>query len=190
MTKDKKAGLRCPFCGSARIRRSRRRGFAEHVQQLLRRYPFHCNDCYKRFSSHRLPIEAARHAPSLVKTRPKLLFNAPSLEVAIREKGYPVERRFFSRLSCQIPAQVVVGSGACLTGMVSGISLNGCFIETPNNVPVGSEIDVSLNIRAGARCLGVVRRSHARGMGIEFTHMTAPNFRRLQNIARGSARLQ
>jgi hypothetical protein len=73
--------------------------------------------------------------------------------------------------------------------VVSGISLNGCFIETPNTVTVGSEIELSLEVGEGTHSRVLVRRSlPARGMGIEFTRMTAPNFRRLQSIARNSIR--
>jgi len=41
---------RCPQCNSERIRRSKRRGFIEHVPlTLLFLKPFHCGDCKHRF---------------------------------------------------------------------------------------------------------------------------------------------
>ena len=73
---------------------------------------------------------------------------------------------------------------------MSGISLSGCFIEVPITVPVGSAIELSLEVGEGAYSRGLVRRSlPAKGMGIEFILMTAPNFRRLQTIAKDSVRL-
>lgn len=188
--RDKNADFRCPFCGSARVHRSRRHGLRERVfLRFLGRCPFRCIDCYKRFTGRSPAIHAARREPSVVVTRLETLLHDPSLERAVPGQTYPVERRYFSRVSCQIPAQVVVASGACITGVVSGISLNGCFVDTLSSVPVGSEIEVSLKVGAGARSQGTVRRSHARGMGIEFIRTTAPNFRKLQDIARGSVRL-
>lgn len=90
-----------------------------------------------------------------------------------------------------MPARVLVaGSGSSINGEVSDISLNGCFVEMPDTVPVGSELELRLEVGAGARTLGLVRRSlRARGMGIEFTLMTVPNFRRLQSFARDSVPL-
>jgi hypothetical protein len=163
------------------------------VERILLRFlwlrPFHCIDCYKRFYSRSEPIDVQQREPPVMADRPKLLQDQPSLETKIPVNGSQVERRGFSRLGCQIPARVVVGSGSCIAGVVSGISLNGCFIETPNTVPVGSEIELSLEVGEGTHSRALVRRSlPATGMGIEFTLMTVPNFRRLQSIARNSVR--
>jgi ribosomal protein L19 len=77
-----------------------------------------------------------------------------------------------------------------MTGVLSDISLNGCFIETPDIVSEGDEIELSLEVGEGVKSRALVRRSLTKGMGVEFTFMTVPNFRRLQVIARNSVRLQ
>jgi transposase-like protein len=40
----------CEFCGSARLRRSRRRSKSELLTMLIGTYPFRCLDCNGRFS--------------------------------------------------------------------------------------------------------------------------------------------
>jgi hypothetical protein len=123
-----------------------------------------------------------------LKTKP--LQDQPSLKTKVPVNGRQVERRGFSRLSCRIPARVVVGAGSSTTGVVSGISLNGCFIETPKTFPAGSEIELTLALGQETHTRALVRRSvPATGMGIEFTLTNVPNFRRLQTIARNSVRL-
>jgi hypothetical protein len=164
------------------------------VERIFLRFlwlrPFHCVDCYKRFYTRSEPMDVQHREPPLMADRPNLLQDQPTLETKIPVNGGQVERRDFSRLPCQIPARVVLGSGSCIVGVVSGISLNGCFIETENTVPAGSEIELSLDVGEGTHSRALVRRSlRATGMGIEFTLMTVPNFRRLQNIARNSVRL-
>jgi hypothetical protein len=114
----------------------------------------------------------------------------PIAETEIAATSSQLERRSFSRLPCKIPARAVADSGPTIIGTLSDISLNGCFIQTPHTVPVGSELDLSLEVEEGSQSRALVRRSlPAKGMGVEFTFMTMPNFRRLQNIARNSVRL-
>ncbi len=189
---SKTADLRCPFCGSKRIRRSHRRAFLEHISsRFLRRRPFRCMDCYERFYSPE-QTDAPRLRPLVITDppTPKPPQEQPVLETNISVTSIQLERRSFSRLPCKIPARVVAGSGPSTIGTLSDISLNGCFIETRNTVSVGDEIELSLEVEEGPRSRALVRRSlPARGMGVEFTSMTVPNFRRLQNIARNSVRL-
>lgn len=191
-TANKTVDLTCPSCGSRRIRRSHRRGFVERIGlRFLWMRPFHCLDCYKRFYSHSGPMNVQQNGPPVTTDHPTLPQNQPSLQTGIPVDYGQVERRGFSRLRCLIPARVVVGSAPPITGIVSGISLTGCFIETPRTIPVGSEIDLALEFGEETQSRGLIRRLvPARGMGIEFILMTAPNFRRLQSIARDSVRLQ
>ena len=77
-----------------------------------------------------------------------------------------------------------------MTGVLTDISLNGCFVEMRDSIPEGSEIELSLAVEDGPQSRALVRRSlPPKGIGIEFTFMTAPNFQRLQRIARNSVRL-
>jgi len=184
--------LICPFCGSKRIRRSRRHVFVERVlSPFLKRRPFRCMDCYQRFyrpkttDPRRLRLAAAMSNPA--KTNP---LDQPRPKTNISVSSTPVERRGFTRVPCQVPARVVTRSGASINGVLTDISLNGCFVETRDSLSVGNEIELYLAVKEGPQSRALVRRSlPPRGMGIEFTFMTAPNFRRLQRIARNSVRL-
>jgi PilZ domain len=191
---SKAADLTCPFCGSTRVRRSHRRALVERIfLPFLRRRAFRCVDCYKRFYRHREPAGGRPPRPPVMTDRPTLkpVQDQPRMEIKIPVNSSQVERRGFSRLPCRIPARIAVGSGSRTTGVLSDICLNGCFIETQDTVPVGSEIELSLEVGEGTQSRALVRRSlEARGMGIEFTFMTLPNFRRLQSIARNSVRLR
>ncbi len=189
---SKTADLRCPFCGSRRIRKSRRRAFLERISsRFLSRRPFRCMDCYERFYSPE-QTDASRLRPLVTADppRPKPPQAQTVLKTKIPATSNQLERRSFSRLPCKIPARIVTGSGPSAVGTLSDISLNGCFIETRSTVSVGNEIELSLEVEEGPQSRALVRRSlPATGMGVEFTFMTVPNFRRLQNIARNSVRL-
>jgi len=188
---SKAADLACPFCGSRRIRRSHRRAFLEHFSsRFLRRRPFRCMDCYERFYSPE-QTDAPRPRASMADApKPGPPQNQPVPEREIPVTLSQLERRSFSRLPCKIPARAVADSGPTIIGTLSDISLNGCFIQTPHTVPVGSELELSLEVEEGPQSRVLVRRSlQAKGMGVEFTFMTVPNFRRLQNLARNSVRL-
>ncbi len=189
---NKTADLICPFCGSRRIRKSHR-AFLERISsRVLSRRPFRCMDCYERFYSPE-QTDAPRLRPLVigVPPKPKPPEDQTVLETEIRVSSNQLERRSFSRLPCKIPARVVTGAGPSTIGTLSDISLNGCFIETRNTVSVGEEIELSLEVGEGPQSRALVRRSlPATGMGVEFTFMTVPNFRKLQNIARNSVRLR
>jgi DNA-directed RNA polymerase subunit RPC12/RpoP len=192
---SKTAEFTCPFCGSKRVRRSHRHVFAERVfLPFLRRRPFRCMDCYKRFYGlDPEPTDPRSLRLATVLSEPpkaKPPQDQPSPKTNVPVSSGPVERRVFSRVACRIPARVLAGSGTSATGVLTDISLNGCFVETRDPIPVGNEIELSLDVKEGPQSRALVRRSlPAEGMGIEFTSMTAPNFRRLQHLAKNSIRL-
>jgi hypothetical protein len=188
---SKTEDLICRFCGSKRVRQSHRRALLERLfLPVLRRRPFRCMDCYQRFYN---AAGAGQLRPPVAADPPKSkpLQGQPTVETKTPVSSSQVERRNFTRLPCQIPARVVTGSGPSIVGVLSDISLNGCFIRTPDTVPVGNEIEIYFEVVEGPQSRALVRRSlPAIGMGMEFTSMTTPNFRKLQNIARNSVRLQ
>lgn len=186
------AALKCVSCGGTRIRRAARRGFAERVVlRLFRLHPFHCADCYKRFYSRSKPTRVSQREPAVFSRTPQPPRHPVAEEKETLVRSDLAERRYFSRLSCRIPARITAGSGSSISGMVSSISLNGCFIATAQTIPVGNEIALTLEIGEGTHLRALVRSAlPATGVGVEFTDMTVPNFRRLRSIARESIRLQ
>lgn len=96
------------------------------------------------------------------------------------------ERRQFPRRACRIDAQVtVVGSSMGLPARVTDICLGGCYVEMMSPLPVGSAVDLRLDL--GAEVLqsrGKVRSSHpGMGMGISFTGMSPEDLQKLRQIA-------
>ena len=186
------AALKCVSCGGTRIRRAARRGFAERiVLRLFRLHPFHCADCYKRFYSRFKSIPIPQRKPESIFRGPQPSKQHVTEEKETLARSDLAERRYFSRLSCRIPARITAGSGSSIAGMVNSISLNGCFIEAAQTIPSGNEFELKLEIGEGVHIRALVRTALSGiGMGVEFTDMTVPNFRRLRSIARESIRLQ
>ena len=180
----------CPFCGGTRVVKSHRRGIVESaLLRLVWLRPYRCIDCYTRFYRPPRPISPQQPDPVPAADHPK-----PPPETASTQTTIPIptERRSFSRQRCQIPASITItiGSRWRIDGLVSGISLSGCFFETPKNVALGSQVELFLDVGQGARSSGIVRRLlQSGGMGIQFIGTTAANFRRLQHIASRSVRL-
>lgn len=93
-----------------------------------------------------------------------------------------VERRSAPRHTMILAAEVVeCASGARLSARTADISRTGCYIDTLNPVPQGSEI--RLRITHGAEifeALGrVVYVSYGLGMGIAFINVEAEQLARL-----------
>ena len=93
-----------------------------------------------------------------------------------------VERRIAPRYPMVLSAEVVeLPRGARLSARTSDISLTGCYIDTLNPIPQGSEIRLRIThndevFEAGGR---VVYVSYALGMGVTFTKMTEEQKARL-----------
>ena len=66
------------------------------------------------------------------------------------------------------------GSTAPLHGVMSDISLTGCYIETITPEPAGTRLDVAFSARGKQyRVAGIVRVVHpTMGMGIQFAEVT------------------
>jgi transcriptional regulator NrdR family protein len=60
--------MNCPFCASANVRRSRRRGITERVSCWMGRRPYRCHTCMHRFFSS----EAYRPQPQS-KSEPQVI---------------------------------------------------------------------------------------------------------------------
>ena len=157
--------------------------------RLLSVHRYRCTYCQKRFYSRGLAA-APQHAKLPAKPAPPL--ENPSNPQSEFSEGHGiVESRHFSRLPCRIAARVKIGSGSVIPSVVIDISLSGCFIVMTDPPVAGDQIEVSLDVAGGMRSPGLVQRSlPTRGIGIQFVHMTVPNFRKLQYLARESIQLQ
>lgn len=96
------------------------------------------------------------------------------------------DRRQFPRANCRMDGYVtMVQGGVQLRGMVTDISLGGCYMEMLAPVPTDTEVEVLLRDgQLTLQAVGKVRSSQSgMGMGIAFTKMSPADFEKLQQIA-------
>jgi PilZ domain len=75
-------------------------------------------------------------------------------------------------------------TGAALLTQLRNISLSGCYLETPREMPQNGRVQVVLQA-AGlhAEIWGVVRRRDATGIGVQFTYgATVEDWKRLESL--------
>lgn len=77
-----------------------------------------------------------------------------------------------------------VANGAAILAQLKNISLSGCYLETPRQIPEGARVRVvvqTADIRADV--WGIIRRRDAAGAGIQFTHgSTVEDWKRLETL--------
>ena len=75
-------------------------------------------------------------------------------------------------------------TGAAVLAQLKNISLSGCYLETPRQIPEGARVRVVLqtsDIRADLS--GTVRRRDAKGIGIQFINgATVEDWKRLESL--------
>jgi hypothetical protein len=112
--------------------------------------------------------------------------HASSLTDAIGAASPGVEQRRFPRVSCRIEATLVDETSAmALQVKVTDLSLGGCYVEMLAPLPLGSSVEVALDIAQGViRARGkVVVAQAGMGMGIAFTSVALEDFEKLREIA-------
>lgn len=133
--------------------------------------------------------EPDNYDPSQSPPRPLYANPAPTERITYEGASHDwsrSDRRQFPRATCRMDGYLtMVQGGVQLRGMVTDISLGGCYMEMLAPLPMDTEVEVVL--RAGQlmlRALGKVRSSQAgMGMGIAFTKMSPADFEKLQQIA-------
>jgi len=73
---------------------------------------------------------------------------------------------------------------AAVLAQLKNISLSGCYLETPRQIPEGARVRVVLQT-AGIRAdvWGVVRRRDANGVGLQFTNgASVEDWKRLESL--------
>jgi hypothetical protein len=76
---------------------------------------------------------------------------------------------------------------AAVLVQLKNISLSGCYVETPRQVPHASRVRVVLQLaEIRADVCGVVRRRNEKGLGIQFTNgATVEDWKRLESFIKG-----
>ena len=73
---------------------------------------------------------------------------------------------------------------AAILATLKNISLSGCYLETPRQIPESSRVRVVLQTpKIRADLWGIVRRRDATGLGIKFTNgATVEDWKRLESL--------
>jgi hypothetical protein len=96
------------------------------------------------------------------------------------------DRRQFWRHACRIETHAAIDNGSIsFPGVVTDISLGGCYVEMMSPLPVDTFVDLSLElVDATVQLSGRVRSSQTGlGMGVAFTGMSPANYEKLRKFA-------
>lgn len=94
------------------------------------------------------------------------------------------ERRVSKRLKLTAPIELCVeGSESPIRGATSDLSLNGCYIETIFPFPVGTKLEIRLQLESTLLIMAeVVTCDPQVGNGIRFSRMLPEDFEALRSF--------
>jgi hypothetical protein len=97
-------------------------------------------------------------------------------------------RRSHPRLKASVPVEInVEGSSSSYRGATSDLGLTGCYIETCYPWPVGTNLDMKLQLEDTLLVLAtVVTCDGLVGNGIEFTKMLPEDVEELRSFLEGA----
>lgn len=145
--------VRCPHCHNNFARRSRRKGFREHLFSWFFRYPFRCQVCGHRFRA---------------------------FQVRRRYRNRPQERRQLLRVGVHIPVTFVqmVKPGQELVGqgVLLDLTRESCYLQTTTSLPVGASLNLALQMTPEAPVitidLAMVRHVRPQGVSLVFLRVS------------------
>ena len=96
------------------------------------------------------------------------------------------ERRNFSRVDFRVSA-LLQSEGVALKGEVKDVSLHGLYLETPELLPLGTPVELTIYLSAAAdpvviNVSGTVARLVPGGIGCAFDKMDIDSFAHLRSI--------
>ena len=153
--------IKCPNCSRDFVRAVARRGIIERLLGLFSVYPYKCQLCGERFRTRQTRMRYVR----------------------IDE-----DRREYDRMEMRFPISFsspdISGDGVMLN-----FSMAGCCFSTSAPIPVGTILQMKLNITPGVEPVaveaGVVGNSSTGTVGVEFLRWEASERERLQRLVQG-----
>src|SRR5262249_1820265 len=145
--------MRSPQCGKSFVRRSHRQGLKERLLSSVYLYPFRCQICANRFRAFQFRARYVKRT---------------------------VDRRQYARLSTRIPTtfaeNVKPSEQRVGAGIVTDISLGGCYMQTVVQLSQGTLVSLELQTEQHAPAIAVeaaiVRIVHPTGVGLEFLRLS------------------
>lgn len=97
-----------------------------------------------------------------------------------------MERRKLSRVGFSIGA-IIKYKDITFKGEVQNISLNGMFVKTDENIPIGEIVEMMISLIGDTSCLsinleGMVVREAEDGIGLQYQKVDPDSFIHLKNI--------
>jgi len=147
--------VRCPRCGKSFVRRSQRQGLKERLLSLAYLYPFRCQVCANRFRAFQFRARYVKRT---------------------------VDRRQYARLSTWIPTtfaeNITPGEQRVGAGVVTDISLGGCYLHTVVQLSQGTLVSLELQTEQHTPAIAVeaaiVRILRPTGLGLAFLRLSEP----------------
>jgi len=157
--------VRCPRCGKSFARRSHRQGLKERLLSLLYLYPFRCQVCANRFRAFQFRTRYVKRT---------------------------VDRRQYVRLATRIPTtfaeDIKPGEQRGGEGVVTDISLGGCYMQTFVQLSQGTLVSLELQTEQHTPAIAVeaaiVRIVRPAGVGLEFLRLSEPEHERFSQFIR------
>jgi PilZ domain len=102
------------------------------------------------------------------------------------------ERRGSARLKVQVPVEIYTeGSDSPLRGATSDLSLSGCYIESIFPFPVGTQLELKLQLEGTLLVAATVATSDPQvGNGIHFTRMLPEDIEELRTFLENAEKTQ
>jgi diguanylate cyclase (GGDEF)-like protein/putative nucleotidyltransferase with HDIG domain len=94
-------------------------------------------------------------------------------------------RRMYPRLDCRLTVELQPENGSSMfLGNLANISLNGCYVETPELLPASSRIIVRFSVGdAGLKAIGnIIRSTPGRGVALQFQDAAREEREQLKRI--------
>ena len=155
------AQLKCPNCGREFVRRVSRSGLLEVLLSYFYVYPFKCQLCGERFRQ---------------------------CEWGVRYVRVDEDRREYERMEISFPVSFF-GQDISGEGIVIGLSMGGCTLQTQIKLETGAILNLSLHISKDVAPVIVdaatVRNVQAGTVGVEFLLWQQGERERLQLFVRG-----
>jgi c-di-GMP-binding flagellar brake protein YcgR len=97
-------------------------------------------------------------------------------------------RRGYPRLKAKVPIELrTEGSDLPMRGAVSDLSLTGCYVETMFPLPIGTVVEISLQVSSTLLAVAKVVTSDPQvGNGIRFTKMLPEDQEELQSYIKAA----
>lgn len=96
------------------------------------------------------------------------------------------DRRNFSRVDFRVSA-LLQAEGVAIKGEVTDVSLHGLYMETQEEIPIGSPVEITIYLSAAPEPVvinvkGTVARLVPGGLGCSFDKMDVDSFAHLRSI--------